>query len=364
MKHLNKYITLILSLAFLMSVGACDRHSGRGRTDSQSGKDSLNQEESVNDTAKTAIVKELTKEQKDSIAKARQDSILKAKHDSANQVVVNEIARRIKAMPDSILDNKLAEIKAQSNNVESRITEIKTYIYIIGGLLVILILLYIWLFFKLIYKTGDLYNNQTELNTRLDRLSKDADLNSGNQIWVNRSANISTNELQITNIIEHILKERGIIPYQKHNSSFGSENYSSRTMDNSKAHETINEEKADNDKNDLGKKKSYTSSSNDSTPKDIVYLGLPINNQYFKTEEKGDSNCFVAEISKSGNYGFFNLISLDRIKSDTISSNVLNITGKIKLADASRFDKLNDGKIVKTEDGFWKVEIPLTISIS
>ena len=44
MKHLNKCITLILSLAFLMSVGACDRHSGRGRVDSQSGKDSLNQE--------------------------------------------------------------------------------------------------------------------------------------------------------------------------------------------------------------------------------------------------------------------------------------------------------------------------------
>lgn len=363
MKHLNNCITLILSLAFLMSVGACDRHSGRGRTDLQIGKDSLNQEENVNDTAKTTIIKELTKEQKDSIAKARQDSIIKAKQDSANQVVVNEIARRIKAMPDSILDNKLAEIKAQSNNAESRISEIETYLFIIVGLMVLIILLYIWLFFKLIYKTGDLYNNQTDLRTRLDRLSKDSDLNSGNQIWVNRSANISTNELQITNIIEHILKEKGVIPYQKYNSSFGSESYSPRTMDNSRTQETRNEEKTDNNKNDLGKNKTYTSSSNDSTAKNVVYLGLPINNQYFKAEEKGDSNCFVAEISKNGNSGFFNLISLDRIKSDTISSSVLNITGKVKLSDASNFETIAEGKIIKADD-FWKVEVPLTILIS
>ena len=361
MKHLNKCITLILSLAFLMSVGACDRHSGRGRVDSQSGKDSLNQEESVTDTAKTAIVKELTKEQKDSIAKARQDSIIKAKQDSANQVIVNEIARRIKEMPDSILDNKLAEITTQSNNTESRISKIETILYIIGGLLLLLILLYIWLFYKLIIKTGDLYNIQTEFKTRLDRLSKDSDQNGDNKIWINKSANISTNESQIANIIEHILKEKKILPNQKHNTAFDVAPYSPHTTYNDKTIDKKSEEVTNNVKSDTGKKK--TNSSNDLAVKDVIYMGLPINNQYFKAEEKGENNCFIAEISKNGNSGFFNLISLDRIKSDTISSSVLNITGKVKLSDASYFETIAEGKIVKADD-FWKVEVPLTILIS
>lgn len=355
MKHLNKCITLILSLAFLMSVGACDRHSGRGRVDSQSGKDSLNQEESVNDTAKTAIVKELTKEQKDSIAKARQDSIIKAKQDSANQVVVNEIARRIKEMPDSVLDRKLADVTSLSKVCEEEISTLKTYIYVLAGILLLVILIIIRFFIKTFKDIGDLFNKFTGNDSSIKGIQKDLD--GRNRPSTTKTTSSTYDESSIEKILNSILEKKRITPFAPSNTD------PYRDIDvNHSTDRDRDEYNKDVKTKRRGEKETESRVPNSS--KEIIYLGLPINNQYFKAEENGDSNCFIAEISKNGNVGYFNLISLDRIKSDTISSNVLNVSGKIKLADASKFEKINDGKIVKMEDGFWKVEIPLTISIS
>ena len=354
MKHLNKCITLILSLAFLMSVGACDRHSGRGRVDSQSGKDSLNQEESVNDTAKTAIVKELTKEQKDSIAKARQDSIIKAKQDSANQVVVNEIARRIKEMPDSVLDRKLADVTSLSKVCEEEISTLKTYIYVLAGILLLVILIIIRFVIKTFKDIGDLFNKFTGNDSSIKGIQKDLD--GRNRPSTTKTTSSTYDESSIEKILNNILEKKGITPSVVLNTDPYRDLYEKHSTD------------CDRDENHNGTKSKGRSEKEKeprvpNSSKEIIYLGLPINNQYFRAEEKGDSNCFIAEILKSGNSGFFNLISLDRIKSDTISSSVLNITGKVKLSDASDFETIAEGKIVKADD-FWKVEVPLTILIS
>ena len=365
MKIFRKYSVIILSLAFLMSVGACNRHSGRD-TGKDSGMNDTTTIDTTKSETKSSMVIALTPSQKDSIEKSKKDSIMKAKQDSANQVIVNEIAKRIKAMPDSVLDNKLAEIVSRSDNNESKIFELETYIFILGGLLVLLVLLYIWLFYKLLKKTGDLYNLQTDLNTRLDRMSKDSDLNNGNRIRINKTTNISTNESQIVSIIEHILEEKNILPHQ------GADSYSELDGNLSShrkygdayndVHNNKSKEKTNKGKNDVDER-NKANSPVDVMTKDIIYLGLPFNNQYFKAEEKGESNCFVAELSKSGNSGHFTLISLDRIKSDTISSSILNITGKVKLSDATHFETVVKGEIIKADD-FWKVDMPLTIAIS
>ena len=361
MKFFKDYIVITLSLAFLMSVGACNRHGSRDKERGTSKNDTTSVKTSSSDTTSVMVVA-LTPAQKDSIIKAKHDSVLKAKQDSANQVVVNEIAKRIKAMPDSMLDNKLAEIIEQSDNNQSKISELENYIFILGGLLILLIILYIWLYYKLIYNTGDLYNLQNKLSTRLDRISKDPDLNSRNQSWINRAANI--NESEIATIIEQILKEKNILPHQKAYSELDG-NVASH-CNYGDAYDGVqvimSKDRTNNGKKDVDERKKANPPV-DSLPKEIIYLGLPFNNQYFKAEEKSENNCFVAELSKNGNSGHFTLISLDRIKSDTISSSILNITGKVKLSDATRFETIAEGKIIKADD-FWKVDVPLTIAIS
>lgn len=363
MKILRKYSVIILSLAFLMSVGACNRHSGRD-TGKDSGMNDTTTIDTTKSETKSSMVIALTPSQKDSIKKSKKDSVMKAKQDSANQVIVNEIAKRIKAMPDSVLDNKLAEIVSRSDNNESKISELKTYIFIIGGVSLLLIILYIWLFIKIKIKTDDISDKLSGFEIAHNRSLKKSISNDEELIWINKSANISTTKSQIENIIDHILKEKRILPLQGSHIEIGSD-----TSSHNKHDDLYN--------NSRGRKKDETSSygkSNvdddnktdseiDVKNRDIIYLGLPFNNQYFKAEEKGESNCFVAELSKNGNSGHFTLISLDRIKSDTISSSILNITGKVKLSDATHFETLAEGKIVKA-DNFWKVEIPLTIAIS
>ena len=363
MKFFKKYLVITLSLAFLMSVGACNRHGSRDKERGTSENDTTSIKTGSSDTTSVMVV-DLTPAQKDSIIKAKHDSVLKAKQDSANQVIVNEIAKRIKAMPDSILDNKLAEIIEQSDNNQRKISELENYLFILGGLLVLLILLYIWLYYKLMYNTGDLYNLHSKLSTRLDRISKDSDINSGNQSWINKPANINNNESQVEKILEHILKEKGILPHQKIYSEID-DNFASHRKNGDAydgVHAKMPEDRSNIGKNDVDERKKANSPV-DILTKEIIYLGLPFNNQYFKAEEKSENNCFVAELSKNGNSGHFTLISLDRIKSDTISSSILNITGKVKLSDATRFETIAEGKIIKADD-VWKVDVPLTIAIS
>lgn len=362
MKKYSKYSVIILSLAFIMSVGACNRHSGRESEKNDNKYDTANVVKEKTDTVPSVAVV-LTPDQKDSIEKAKKDSILKVKQDSANLVVVNEIAKRIKEMPDSILDNKLSEIVNQSNKNESEISKLENYIFIVGGVSFLLIILYICLYIKIKIKTDDLYNKLSGFEITQDRSLKKSISNGEEQIWIDKSANISTTKSQIENIIKHILKENGVLPKQKPYFGVGVDTSSHNKHDDvyNDSHEN-NQEETSNHRESNADDKKRTDSAVGVKTKDIIYLGLPFNNQYFRAEEKSESNCFVAELSKNGDSGHFTLISLNRIKSDTISSNVLTITGKVKLSDASHFDTVSEGKIVKAED-FWKVEIPLIISI-
>lgn len=93
------------------------------------------------------------------------------------------------------------------------------------------------------------------------------------------------------------------------------------------------------------------------------YFGFPISQKYLKFyRDNTDDTFFKASINKDR--GTFDLISLEKIKSEDGLDNVVKFIGNIRKSEANSYNVVEEGFVSKVDDkSMWKIERPLIIEL-
>lgn len=94
------------------------------------------------------------------------------------------------------------------------------------------------------------------------------------------------------------------------------------------------------------------------------YFGFPISQKYLKFQRNYTDGCFFkASINKDK--GTFDLISLEKIKSEEGLDNVVKFVGNIRKSEATFHKVTQVGIVSKVDDkDMWKIEKPLIVELS
>lgn len=315
----NYFCLIILSLAFLMSVGAC-------RYNDSSDKEGVR------------------KEVKDKPSAANPSEELMT--DSSGTEIEDTINS---ALPKNTINdtnnNNQESVQKEIYEIQAEISTLYKFVYAIAGFSICLFLFVVILYYKLrnsridireLYRTNDGNTKDLQYLKRQDK-----------QATPQRTTNAIYNKSQLEADIKEILNKWGFFP-------------SSSGADINNYEDYVAQERGKKNREQENQDPIPVSS----IPKKQKFFGMPINDCYLREEERGNSNCFAADCGERT--GFIRLISLDRIKSDNISRKVLDPQGSISLQDATEFEIIEGtGKITKVEsnENTWKVEIPLIIKI-
>lgn len=93
------------------------------------------------------------------------------------------------------------------------------------------------------------------------------------------------------------------------------------------------------------------------------YFGFPISRTYLKFQKnKSEDSYFRAMLNN--NNGYFELISLEKLKSEEGLDCVIRFQGSVRKADARDYAIISKGTVRKIEDGLWKIEQPLVVELN
>ena len=96
----------------------------------------------------------------------------------------------------------------------------------------------------------------------------------------------------------------------------------------------------------------------------LGYFGFPISQKYFKFQRDNADGCFF-KASIDEDRGTFDLISLERIKSEEGLDNVVKFVGNIRKSEAKFHKVIQMGIVSKVDDkDMWKIEKPLIVELS
>lgn len=94
------------------------------------------------------------------------------------------------------------------------------------------------------------------------------------------------------------------------------------------------------------------------------YFGFPISQKYLKFHRDNTDDCFFkASIDKDN--GTYDLISLEKIKSEEGLDNVVKFVGNIRKSEAKSYKVIEEGVVSKVDGkDMWKIEKSLIVELS
>lgn len=111
-------------------------------------------------------------------------------------------------------------------------------------------------------------------------------------------------------------------------------------------------------------KESFVVGMNPVTTELLGYFGFPISQKYFKFQQDNADGCFF-KASLDKDKGTYDLISLERIKSEEGLDNVIKFVGSIRKSEAKFHKVIQMGIVSKVDDkDMWKIEKPLIVELS
>lgn len=95
------------------------------------------------------------------------------------------------------------------------------------------------------------------------------------------------------------------------------------------------------------------------------YFGFPISQKYLKFQIDKTDDCFFSALINDKDKGTYDLLSLDKIKSEDGLDHVIKFVGNVRKSEARYHKVIKEGVASKIDDrDLWKIENPLIIELS